>query len=89
MKLHRYWIRLDLTLRDPQPIGVFLGVGVTAFDEEEALRMVREQVFARHPFPAVKEIITDVDISTLDDGHVRPNMGNPVVRGVWFPKGFQ
>ena len=89
MQLHRYWIRFDLKLSDPHPIGVLPGIGVTAYDEEDALRMIRELVFVRHPLPQVKELITDIDVSTLDDRHVRPNMANPVVRGVWFPKGYQ
>ena len=79
----------DLKLSDPHPIGVLPGVGVTAYDEEDALRMIRERIFTRHPFPQVKEQIMDVDVSTLDDRHVRPNMGNPMVRGVWFPQGYQ
>lgn len=29
--------------------------------------------------------VENVDISSLDDNHVRPNMGSPIVRGVWFP----
>lgn len=89
MQLHRYWIRFDLKLSDPHPIGVLPGIGVTAYNEEDALQMIREIVFSRHPLPQVKELIRDIDVSTLDDGHVRPNMANPVVRGVWFPKGYQ
>lgn len=88
MQLHRYWLLHDLKLSDPHPIGVLPGIGVTAYDEEDALRLVRERVFATDPFPRIRELIADVDVSTLDDKHVRPNMGNPVVRGIWFPKGY-
>jgi hypothetical protein len=30
-------------------------------------------------------VTEDVDIQTLDQGHVLPNMGVPSERGVWFP----
>lgn len=39
-------------------------------------------------FLEIKEIVPDVDIRTLDQRHVIPNMEVPVVRGVWFPRGF-
>jgi len=29
-----------------------------------------------------------VDVSTLDHGHVLPNMEVVLLRGVWFPKGY-
>jgi hypothetical protein len=29
-----------------------------------------------------------VDVSSLDPGHVPPNVGPPHVRGVWFPSGY-
>ena len=38
--------------------------------------------------PPIESISEDVDISTLDEGHVRPNMGNPLRRGIWFPIGY-
>lgn len=38
--------------------------------------------------PPIADAIEDVDISTLDLGHVGPNMEVPVFRGVWFPKGY-
>jgi len=28
----------------------------------------------------------DVDVRALDGGHVLPNMGDPSVRGVWYPR---
>jgi hypothetical protein len=28
-------------------------------------------------------------VSTLDPRHVRPNMGNPVTPGIWFPLGHE
>jgi hypothetical protein len=61
------------------------GYGVTAFDYLDAVQLLRERVFSGKDLPAIGSVIEDVDISTLDDRHVRPNMGVPVWRGVWYP----
>ncbi len=29
------------------------------------------------------------DVETLDQGHVRPTMGNIFIRGVWWPRGYE
>ena len=39
--------------------------------------------------PAIKDMVEDVDVSTLDANHVLPNMGITLKRGVWFPQGFE
>jgi hypothetical protein len=31
------------------------------------------------------EVIEDIDVQLLDKGHVVPNMGPVVFKGVWFP----
>jgi hypothetical protein len=63
------------------------GCGVTAWSHEDALRLLRERVFVRQPLPPVRRCVEDVDVSTLDPGHVLPNMADPTRRGVWFPLG--
>jgi hypothetical protein len=88
MTLTRFWFTFNLTLRDPHPPGVLMGCGVTAFGAEDALRILKENVFVSHCFPEIEETLMDVDISKLDQGHVRPNMGDPSRRGVWFPLGY-
>jgi len=65
-----------------------MGCGVTAVGKEDGLGILRERVFANYRFPEVKNTVTDVDISKLDQSHVRPNMGDPSQRGVWFPLGY-
>ena len=65
-----------------------MGCRVTAHDEQEALRILKEGVFRDYQFPRVKNTIKDVDISKLDQGHVRPNMSDPSRIGVWFPLGY-
>jgi hypothetical protein len=48
--------------------------------------MIEEQVFPLFGFQEIDRVVTDVDISTLDQGHVIPNMNMPLARGVWFPR---
>ena len=76
--LRRYWFRFE---NAPNFSSFRLGCGVTAFDLEDA----RGLVIAATPALAIRECIEDVDISTLDSGHVIPNMGPVTERGIWFP----
>lgn len=85
--LIRFWVTLneegEIRARSSSP----LGYGVTAFDRDDAIELLRADVFGGE-LPTVESIIEDVDMSTLDDGHIRPNMETPAFRGVWYPKGF-
>jgi hypothetical protein len=75
--LRRFWF----------PVLGRMGIGVTAFDLGEATRManeVRDRLFPLSP--ELDDVIEDVDVSTLDERHVVPNMGPVVVRGVWYPR---
>ena len=85
MSLHRYWIRFELhpSQASPRP-----GCGVTALNYEDALAILSETVFRGKNMPTIEEVIDDVDISSLDQKHVIPNMEVPVWRGVWYPKGY-
>jgi hypothetical protein len=84
MKLTRYWFEFDLS--DTDPCHVRMGCGVTAWSLEDAKELMRQQVFSGGDLPSILKVIEDVDVSTLDDNHVRPNMGVPVWRGIWFPQ---
>lgn len=85
MPLHRFWFKFKgVKLYD----SLRIGCGVTAHDYNDALAIMRETVFASEQFPPIEDVIEDVDISTLDQRHVIPNMEPPVFRGVWFPKGY-
>ncbi len=87
--LTRYWFRFDQTINQPHPMGTLAGCGVTACSREEALQMLAERVFRSDTLPPIKECIEAVDVSQLDENHVRPNMGNPTSPGVWYPLGYQ
>ena len=81
--LHRYWFTFN---RSPRHCVLNTGCGVTAVDEADARRMIEEQVYPLFGFQEIDRVVTDVDISTLDQGHVIPNMNMPLARGVWFPR---
>jgi len=85
MNLHRYWIlfKIDSGITAPRP-----GCGVTAHDYADALTILAGTVFRGKSVPDVPQVTEDVDISTLDQKHVIPNMEAPNWRGVWYPKGF-
>jgi hypothetical protein len=84
-KLRRFWFRFR-DLPKPTPLG--LGCGVTARNHDDAIDILRSTLFKSQEMPQIADVIEDVDISTLDPGHVIPNMEVPVFRGVWFPKGY-
>lgn len=61
------------------------GVGVTAYDYDDAVAMVTEEEFIMGMSPNFDNYIESVDIRTLDQNHVIPNMGVCSIRGIWFP----
>lgn len=88
MSLTRYWFKFDLTIDDPYPLGVLRGCGVTAWSYEDAVTLLKQRVFTEDPFPNISKVIENIDISTLDENEVIPNMAAPIYRGIWFPLGY-
>lgn len=84
-RLHRFWFQFKKIER-PTPLNI--GCGLTAYDYDDALRVLLEQVFVSDPLPIIEMCIPDVDVSSLDERHVLPNMGSVLPRGVWFPLGY-
>jgi hypothetical protein len=80
--LHRFWLSFT---QSSSPSVLNLGCGVTGYDQQDALNLVKEMVFSIYGPREIVGIVEDVDISTLDANHVRPKMGLPIRRGVWFP----
>src|SRR5262249_57474741 len=88
VKLHRYWIRFDDPHRLTHPLGLGLGCGVTAFDLDDVIGLLERDVF-KGPMPfRIASSTEDMDVTTLDQGHVIPNMLPPDRRGVWYPMGY-
>lgn len=83
--LRRFWFNFENV---PPFSPLCLGCGVTAYDRPDALQLLASTVFAKYPEMKVATVIEDVDVRSLDAAHVRPNMGVPAVRGVWFPLGY-
>lgn len=82
--LRRLWFEFGGP-REGLPPGTWIGCGVTGVDREDAERLLSEGPFGGAELPAIERIVEDVDVSQLDTGHVLPNMGDPTLRGVWFP----
>ncbi len=86
--LRRYWVRFELDqVKDFSYLK--LGCGVTAYSEMDVCRLLKKYIFKEEDIPQIIEIIKDIDIRTLDQGHVVPNMGVCSIRGVWYPIGFR
>jgi len=83
--LKRFWFTFSPMRFNP----LNLGCGVAAYDKNDSIRLVRELVFADRQMPEIRELIDDVDVSTLDTKHVRPNMGVCPWRGIWYPNGYR
>ena len=79
--LRRYWI--EFAPNEAVPLGLAWGCGVTAQDLDDAVGLIAEAIGAAPPDPV--RVSADIDVSTLDPGHVLPNMYPPDERGVWFP----
>lgn len=89
MKLHRFWFEFDLSNEDNPPAGTLLGCGVSAYDYDDAISLLKKRVFNDAELPKITKEIKDVDVSTLDQNHVLPNMGMVTNRGIWYPLGYE
>lgn len=85
----RYWFEFENNSNQDLPFGLTVGCGITACNYEDALAILRQKVFKDRPVAAIKNVIENVDISTLDEGHVLPNVPATVTtKGVWYPAGY-
>jgi len=80
-RLHRFWFKFKAHANSP------LGYGVTTWTEDDARLILARDVFRGRPMPDAA-VTAEVDVRTLDPGHIRPNTGNPAIRGIWYPLGF-
>ena len=83
--LTRYWFVLE---RQVVPSPLNLGCGVTAYDRNDAIELLRSRALSGKAIPRVIDVIENVDVSGLDQKHVVPNMGSVTERGIWFPLGL-
>lgn len=87
--LSRYWFEFSTDDDRSLPAGVGLGCGVSANGYDDAIQLLRDNIFDGGALPPIVNHISDVDVSELDAAHVLPNMGDVLRRGVWFPLGYE
>jgi len=73
--LTRYWFKT----------GPDTGLGVTGYSRGDAEQLLKKAGYASTDLRRVVEVVENIDVTTLDEGHIRPNMGPPSFRGVWYP----
>jgi hypothetical protein len=89
MYYRRYWFEFEFDPNDHNvPVRLRHGCGVTAEDYDEAIALMVERVFKGGPLPPITKTIEDVDIASLDGNYVLPNIGLPLIHGIWFPVGY-
>ena len=90
--LRRYWFAFNIAPGEvgiyPSYAGLSYGCGVTAYTYDDAIHVLHEKLFKDAPTPPIESVTEDIDVSSLDAGHVLPNMGDPTHRGIWFPAGI-
>jgi len=86
--MKRYWFKFAGKHYSELPFGIIMGCGVTAINYEDAINIIREKVFQGGELPQIITLIEDIDISLLEENHVRLNIGNIFPRGIWFPLGY-
>jgi hypothetical protein len=86
-KLIRYWFEFKKT-ENTFSVGVQLGCGVTAFNYSDALQILANKIFKNTTLPEIINCVENIDIRTLDQGHIIPNMWSPSERGIWYPLGY-
>ena len=62
-----------------------MGVGVTAYNLEDAISLIKLESIVEDFKPKLDTYIENINIQELDQNHVIPNMGVCSIRGVWFP----
>lgn len=83
--LHRYWFVFE---NAPEFNPLNLGCGISAYSYDDAVQLLRSRVGGKEVTLKISSVVEDVDIDTLDSGHVLPNLGDVTVRGIWFPLGY-
>ena len=88
MKLYHYWFEFDLPEVDAASRDVALGCGVTAFNRDDALWLIRETIFAGGVLPSISCCQEDVDRAFLEMKGIRGKAAPLRWRGIWYPLGY-
>lgn len=73
LRLRRFWFATEKGY----------GIGVTACSIDDARAIIKNEPSLN--CMEISKIIEDVDIRSLDTGHVIPNIGPVNFRGIWYP----
>jgi len=87
--MKRFWFQFEFDNQMTIPAGLSMGCGITALDYSDAIEILRQKIFKNKKVPHIKKVVENIDVSTLDSGHVLPNMNAPNLRGIWFPIGYE
>jgi hypothetical protein len=87
--MKRFWFEFEIADYSKTPAGIGYGCGITANNYEDAISLISQKFFKSDSLPKIRTQIENVDVSTLDAGHVLPNMNPPNFRGIWFPQGYE
>jgi len=83
LTLTRYWFEFDYSESD---WANRLGCGVTAYNYDDAIHLLNKHMFKGEPFPTIKKVIENINVSSLDANHILINISKPPnLRGIWFP----
>jgi len=83
-ELRRFWFEFNEV--DEHGCRLPYRCGVTGWSESDALALVGETYCEKRLPPTPTVARHDFDVSTLDaDQNLRPNLGVPVWRGIWYP----
>jgi hypothetical protein len=78
--LRRFWFETADKFSCP-------GIGVTAYSREDAEQLIQAEETLKHY--ELVSVVDDVDIRSLDQNHIVPNIGPVNFRGIWYPNLFQ
>jgi hypothetical protein len=86
--LTRYWFEFEYEEGSPGWHRGPVSCGVTAFDVDDAKRLITDAFFTDLAFPKVSKLVEDVDVSTIEfpsQAYKSLNYAPPIWRGVWYP----
>ena len=75
ISLKRFWFEFQKEPALPQE--VWMGCGVTAYDFDDAINLLKQRVFKTNEIPVIINCKENVDIRNLDQNHVVLNMLPP------------
>ncbi|KAB1231470.1 hypothetical protein [Chryseobacterium viscerum] len=85
-KLTRFWFTFEDSSELPPTLK--LGCGVTGYNHEDALILLKQKIFKGNDNIIIKNYIENIDLTRLDPNHILPNILPPNFRGIWYPLGY-